>query len=102
MEGKRMRVAVIGLGSMGLGMARSLVAAGHEVVGCDVNPAACAAFVKGGGTIAKGPAAVANGVGALVVVVVSADQTAAVLSDDVLSVMAEDGVVVSCATMAPE
>jgi 3-hydroxyisobutyrate dehydrogenase-like beta-hydroxyacid dehydrogenase len=30
---------------MGLGMARSLLAAGHEVVGCDVNAAACAARV---------------------------------------------------------
>ena len=97
-----MRVGVIGLGSMGLGMARSLLAAGHEVVGCDVNPAACAAFEEAGGATGEGPAAAARGVDALVVVVVTADQTAAVLSDDVLSAMAGDGVVVSCATMAPE
>jgi 3-hydroxyisobutyrate dehydrogenase len=31
------RVAFIGLGTMGLPMARHLVAAGHEVVGCDVD-----------------------------------------------------------------
>jgi 3-hydroxyisobutyrate dehydrogenase len=31
-------VAVIGLGTMGLPMARQLVAAGHGVVGCDVDP----------------------------------------------------------------
>jgi len=97
-----MRVAVIGLGSMGLGMARSLLAAGHEVVGCDVNPAACAAFKAAGGAIADTPAAAAKGAEALVVVVVTADQTAALLSDDVLSAMAPDGVVISCATMAPE
>jgi 3-hydroxyisobutyrate dehydrogenase len=97
-----MRVAVIGLGSMGLGMARSLLAAGHEVLGCDVNAAACAAFKEAGGAIAEGPAAAARGAGALVVVVVNADQTAAILSDDVLAAMAEDGVVISCATMAPE
>lgn len=97
-----MRVGVIGLGSMGLGMARSLLAAGHEVVGCDVNAAACAAFKAAGGAIAEGPAAAARGADALVVVVVTADQTAAVLSHDVLSGMAQDGVVISCATMAPE
>ena len=33
------RVAVIGLGTMGLPMARHLVAAGHDVVGCDVDSA---------------------------------------------------------------
>ena len=33
------RVAVIGLGTMGLPMARHLVDAGHDVVGCDVDPA---------------------------------------------------------------
>jgi 3-hydroxyisobutyrate dehydrogenase-like beta-hydroxyacid dehydrogenase len=32
------RVAVIGLGTMGLPMARHLVSAGHEVVGCDLEP----------------------------------------------------------------
>ncbi|HSS73993.1 MAG TPA: NAD(P)-dependent oxidoreductase [Gaiellaceae bacterium] len=32
------RIAFIGLGTMGLPMARNLVAAGHEVVGCDVDP----------------------------------------------------------------
>jgi 3-hydroxyisobutyrate dehydrogenase len=31
------RVAVIGLGTMGLPMARHLVAAGHQVVGCDLD-----------------------------------------------------------------
>jgi 3-hydroxyisobutyrate dehydrogenase len=36
------RVAFIGLGTMGLPMARNLVAAGHEVVGVDVDPARAA------------------------------------------------------------
>lgn len=97
-----MRVGVIGLGSMGLGMAKSLLAAGHEVVGCDVNPAASTAFKAAGGAVADGPAAAARGAEALVVVVLNADQTAAVLSRDTLSAMAPDGVVISCATMAPQ
>ncbi len=32
------RVAFIGLGTMGLPMARNLLAAGHEVVACDLDP----------------------------------------------------------------
>jgi 3-hydroxyisobutyrate dehydrogenase len=34
-----MRIAVIGLGTMGLPMARHLVDGGHDVVGCDLDPA---------------------------------------------------------------
>jgi len=33
------RIAFIGLGTMGAPMARHLIAAGHELVGCDVDPA---------------------------------------------------------------
>ena len=32
--------AVIGLGAMGMGLAQSLLRAGLNTVGCDVNPAA--------------------------------------------------------------
>lgn len=39
-----MKVAFIGLGTMGLRMARHLVAAGHEVVACDTDPARAAAL----------------------------------------------------------
>jgi 3-hydroxyisobutyrate dehydrogenase len=38
------KVAFIGLGTMGLRMARHLVAAGHEVVACDTDPARAAAL----------------------------------------------------------
>lgn len=38
------RIAVIGLGTMGVPMARHLIAAGHELVGCDVVPAAADAL----------------------------------------------------------
>ncbi|MBN8981019.1 MAG: NAD(P)-dependent oxidoreductase, partial [Rhizobiales bacterium] len=39
------RIGVIGLGSMGLGMALSLSRAGFDVAGCDVNEAAVAKLV---------------------------------------------------------
>src|SRR3546814_1625447 len=42
------RIGFIGLGNMGLPMARNLAKAGHEVVGFDVVPAACTAADEAG------------------------------------------------------
>ena len=53
-----MQVAFIGLGTMGLRMARHLVAAGHEVVACDTDPARAAAL---GVATAATPAAAVSG-----------------------------------------
>ena len=44
-----MRVGVIGLGTMGTGAARNLVAKGHDVVGCDLREAVRAELVAAGG-----------------------------------------------------
>jgi 3-hydroxyisobutyrate dehydrogenase len=53
------RIAFLGLGHMGLPMARNLAAAGHEVIGFDVFPAAVeAARTAGLGVADSGPAAV--------------------------------------------
>jgi 3-hydroxyisobutyrate dehydrogenase len=50
------RIAFHGLGTMGLPMARNLIAAGHEVVGYDLDPARVEAL---GGAAGAGPADVA-------------------------------------------
>lgn len=42
------RIAFYGLGTMGLPMARNLVAAGHEVVGHDLDPVRAAEFARDG------------------------------------------------------
>ena len=42
------RIAVLGMGQMGSGMAGRLVEAGHDVVGYDINPATRAALTKTG------------------------------------------------------
>lgn len=52
-------VGVVGLGTMGGALARHLLAAGCEVVGCDVAAAAARAFEAAGGTPAGTPAEVA-------------------------------------------
>ncbi|TIW43369.1 MAG: hypothetical protein E5V72_17735, partial [Mesorhizobium sp.] len=53
-------VAVIGLGSMGFGMAASLRRAGFEVTGFDVNEQMVARLVANGGRGAQTPAQAAQ------------------------------------------
>jgi len=77
--GNGMNVGFIGLGSMGLGMARQLVGAGHKVMGFDIRPEAMTALAEAGGHLAPKLAAVAHGADALVVMVVSAAQVEEVL-----------------------
>ncbi|MDB2522613.1 3-hydroxyisobutyrate dehydrogenase [Alphaproteobacteria bacterium] len=55
------KIAFIGLGNMGLPMAKNLVAAGHDVTGFDLSDAAKSALVAAGGASADTiPAAVAE------------------------------------------
>lgn len=55
-----MKIGFIGLGTMGLRMARRLAAAGHELAACDTDPAAVAALAASGAVPAATPAAVAD------------------------------------------
>jgi len=98
------RVAVIGLGSMGFGMATALLRAGLDVTGCDVVPATVERFVADGGKGAATPAEAAKAADILVTVVVNAAQTETVLfgADGAVAAMPEGAVVVSSATMDPE
>jgi L-threonate 2-dehydrogenase len=95
-----MKVGVIGLGTIGLGAALNLARKGHDVVGCDVREAARAEL----------PHAVAHAdelppdTEVVAVFVVSAAQTEDVLFGEhgCLAKLASGGVVLSCATIAPE
>ena len=75
----RGRAAVIGLGSMGSGMALSLLRAGFDVCGYDTNAAAMERLAAQGGRTAATPAEAAKGADFIVSVVNSVDQ----LPDDV-------------------
>jgi 3-hydroxyisobutyrate dehydrogenase len=98
------RIAVIGLGSMGFGMATSLKRKGFEVTGCDVSADLVARFVADGGKGAKTPAEAAKGADIVICVVLNAAQTETVLfgKDGVVETLARDTVFVSSATMDPE
>ncbi|WP_419760126.1 L-threonate dehydrogenase [Acidisoma sp.] len=99
-----MKAAVIGLGSMGFGMARSLLRAGFSVAGVDVSADAVARFVASGGRAATTPADAAEGAGTVIAVVVNAAQTEAVLfgENGCAATMQPGSVFVSSATMAPD
>ncbi len=103
MSSRRATVAVIGLGSMGLGMARSLLREGHDVRGYDVSPTALAALVEAGGSACTSPADAAAAAEIVVVVVVNAAQTEAVLFGEggAVDALAPGAAIISCATMAP-
>jgi putative dehydrogenase len=96
--------AVIGLGSMGFGMAKSLMRAGLRVVGCDLAPAHAERLAAEGGQVAPSPAEAARGADVVVCVVVNAAQTEAVLfgAGGAAESMAEGTVFVSSATMDPD
>jgi len=97
-------VAVIGLGSMGFGMASSLLRGGHDVVGFDLSAEAGQRLAALGGRIASSAAEAARGAAAVVCVVVNAAQTEAVLFGDggVAEAMPEGAVFLSSATMDPD
>jgi 3-hydroxyisobutyrate dehydrogenase len=98
------KVGVIGLGSMGLGVARTLLAKGFEVHACDVRAEVVQAFAKEGGVAAAGPAALGAAVPIAITLVVNADQTEQVLfgPDGAASKLVPGAVVIASATVAPE
>lgn len=97
------RIALVGLGAMGLPMATNLVAAGFAIRGYDLRPESRAAFAAAGGVAAERPAAVAQGSDALLLMVVNAAQAEDVLfAQGALDAMEPDGIVALMATCPPK
>jgi 3-hydroxyisobutyrate dehydrogenase-like beta-hydroxyacid dehydrogenase len=99
-----MKVTVVGLGTMGLGAALNLARKGFTVTGCDLRPGQGAALAEAGGGFVTSAAAIADGQDAVLIYVITAAQTEAVLfgAEGCLERVAPDGVVILGATMAPE
>jgi len=97
------KVGVIGLGAMGLGIAKTLRSHGYTVVACDARPGAAADFAKEGGVACASPAEVAANVDVLVSVVVNAAQTEAVLfgENGAAAAMKPGSTFVMCSTVDP-
>ncbi|MFY8113304.1 MAG: NAD(P)-dependent oxidoreductase [Rhabdaerophilum sp.] len=95
-------IAFIGLGAMGLPMARRLVEKQFRVRGFDLNPAALAAHEKNGGVAAGSAREAAAGAGALILMVVNAQQArAALVESGALDALAPGAVVILMATCSP-
>ena len=101
---KNLNIAVIGLGSMGYGIAQSILRNGHIVYGFDLNQQARERFVSEGG--ASGELEhVAASLDMVVVSVLNAAQTESVLfggSEPLVYSLKNDAVVIACATVPPE
>lgn len=96
-------VTVIGLGSMGYGMAKSALAAGHSVWGSDLNADQTAKFQAEGGQTSD-MAQNLDQIDAAAVVVLNAAQTESVMFGDhgIVAQMRAGAVVLGCATVPPE
>jgi len=94
---------LIGLGSMGMGVARSLLRAGFEVVGYDVRVEALRQLAELGGKAATSPADVAARCPIVMILVVNAAQTdeAAFGPNGLVEGMKPGGVIVASSTVAP-
>jgi 3-hydroxyisobutyrate dehydrogenase len=94
-------IAFVGLGSMGLGMAKNLLKHGHKVVGVDPSAAARDAFKAAGGALADTPAAAAKTADVVVVAVVNDKQVEVVLygENGAVSALRKGGLVMQCATV---
>ncbi len=93
------RIGVFGLGSMGFGIAQSLLRAGHVVAGFDVNMDAVQRFQAEGGLQGE-QYDILPTLDIVVLVVLNADQTQVVLDNIIDNIPTGTGIM-SCATVAP-
>lgn len=96
------RIGVVGLGDMGSGLAKNLIANGFATVGFDLSDARMAAFEAMGGEPANSAAEVGNGADAVFVMVMNGDQAKAVILEDGLaSTLKKGAAVILTATIKP-
>jgi L-threonate 2-dehydrogenase len=97
-------VGVIGLGAMGLGVARSLLRAGFRVHACDLRSAVLENFAADGGIACSSPGELGAHCEVVITLVVNAAQTDTVLfgADGAVASMKPGSVVVASATVAPD
>ncbi|QRX81146.1 L-threonate dehydrogenase [Glaciimonas sp. PAMC28666] len=99
-----LNVGVIGLGAMGLGVARSLLRAGLRTYACDLRPSVLAQFSSEGGIACSTPAELGAHCDVVLTVVVNAVQTEQVLfgENGAAASMKPGSLVIASATVAPD
>ncbi|MGH1360461.1 MAG: L-threonate dehydrogenase [Burkholderiaceae bacterium] len=97
------RVGLIGLGAMGMGVAKNLLDAGFELHACDISTAALNKVRRMGALTTRKPSELAGEVDTIMLLVVNAEQTETVLfgEDGAAAVLPKGGTVVVSCTMPP-
>ncbi len=95
------KIAFIGLGNMGLPMARNLLKAGHSVTGFDLSEAACKALTEAGGSVAAEATAAARGAEAVVTALPAAKHVRAVYQGEggILAAAPKGTLFIDCSTI---
>ena len=98
-----MRTGVIGIGDMGSGLAKNLMANGFVVTGHDLKPDRLSAFGKAGGKVAANAAEVGANSDAVFIMVMNGDEAKSVIfdHDGLLSTMTKGGTILMSATIKP-
>ena len=96
-------IGVVGLGDMGSGLAKNLIANGFTVFGMDLKPERQAVFTDMGGTLVNGAAQLGQQVDAAFVMVMNGDQAKSVIlgPDGLVENMDKGGAVILSATIKP-
>ncbi|WP_037502145.1 3-hydroxyisobutyrate dehydrogenase [Sphingomonas jaspsi] len=93
------KIAFIGLGNMGGGMAANLAKAGHDVVAFDLAEAALERAKANGCTIADSAEAAVEGVDAVVTMLPAGKHVAGVYRDSVLGKAPKSAILMDCSTI---
>ncbi len=98
-----MKIAVVGLGTMGAGVAGNLLSAGHEVIGCDLREEQRDKLVRSGGAAVAHVSQLPPDVEAVVILVVNAAQVETVLfgTGGCAAVLRRGTLVICCSTLQP-
>ncbi|MEO8016354.1 MAG: NAD(P)-dependent oxidoreductase [Pseudomonadota bacterium] len=98
-----MRVAFLGLGSMGTGMARRLIAAGHSLAVFNRTPGRAAPFEKFGARIADSPRAAAQNADVIIAMTATDESSRAVWLGELGALAADnspDALAIECSTLS--
>ena len=97
------RTGVIGLGDMGSGLAKNLIANGFQTTGFDLSDRRMSDFQQLGGNVASDPADVGRNADAVFIMVMNGDQAKSVILGEagLVSHMPTGGVIIMTATIKP-
>ena len=95
------KVGVIGLGNMGMGMAKNLIKSGFSVIGFDLDDKRLQKLKENGGSTATSTVQIGEETDAVFVMVMNGEQVKAVVADLVTG-LKDRGTIILTATITPE